>query len=725
MSNKGFYGKGLVNYLTASVQSEDILFKPREMFCTAKEFSMTEDRASEVKVPKVKGDLVKVHWRPYKDSMYVSTKEKAFDLFKQRNYTLDGTLVLTPKGAKGNGLFDWDGGELRSKLMDLGPFTVHADTADLRIKAIGESGIALNTKNLRGILDFDNQVGRFEANNDSVVTTLPQNKYMTTMNKFDWDMTKGIIHFASKPGTTATFTSIHETQDSLTFQGETAEYNLKTAELNIGGVPSIVSCDATIFPKGGKIDIEVGAKITTLTDARIVADNSNKYHEFTGATVDILGRKDYKAKGNYVYNIPGRDQTILFENIVGQRVGKGKHSIKKTLTTATTEVDESSNFYIDERTKFKGTIGLRANEKKLDFNGFAKLDVPELRGKWFSIHSKGDRKNLIISLHNPKTPGGAPLAAGIFLSKETAAMYPRVLMPLKLRKDRPIIDCMGEFKYDKSNKTFILGDSLRVRTLGERGNKLVYFTENGAIKADGKLNLGSGLEYANIDAAGILESKISANVDSSELTASLMAGIEFKFPEALLRIISADLDNNLLDLKDGVYENSFYNKVLPNMIPKQKDLIAAKQSINSRSLVLPKDFSKYQVFFSKLNMKWFPEYQSFMTVTKKNVLGAFAGKPVNKSIRSYVEIKMPSNEDDRVYIYFKLPNDNFYFFGYQGGVLSTCSNNEVFNNTVEKMKSKEFTFKMGKKRIYVVEPVNPLTAQLFVKRVNTAVSGGK
>ncbi len=202
-----------------------------------------------------------------------------------------------------------------------------------------------------------------------------------------------------------------------------------------------------------------------------------------------------------------------------------------------------------------------------------------------------------------------------------------------------------------------------------------------------------------------------------------MTGIEFKFPEALVRVISADIESSLLDLKDGVYENSFYNKVLPNMIPKQKDLIKAKKSIGSRSLELPKSFSKYQVFFSKLNMKWYPDYQSFMSTSQKNVLGAFAGKPVNKLIRSYVEFKMPSNDDDRVYIYIKLPNDNFYFFGYQGGILSTCSNNEVFNTTAEKMKAKAFVFKNKKKGTYVVETVNPLTAQLFVKRVNTAVKG--
>lgn len=725
LSNKGFLGKGVVQYLTASVQSEDILFKPKEMFCTAKEFLMTEDRTSPVKVPKAIGVEVKVHWLPYQDSMYISTKDKPFDLFKAPNYSLNGTLVLTPKGAKGKGLFDWAGGELRSKIMDLQPFAVHADTANLRIKAIGESGIALNTNNLNGVLDFDKMIGAFEANSDSIVTTLPQNQYQTTMNKFDWDMRKALITFKSKPGKVASFTSIHKAQDSLTFNGETAEYNLNTAELKIGGVSSIQTCDAYIYPSDGKINIQKGAKINTLHNARIIANTQNKYHEFTRVTVDISGRKDYKAKGYYLYNLPNKDQEILFEDIIGQRMGKGAHSEKNTITTATTDVDLNTNFYIDELTKFKGTISLRASEKKLDFDGFAHLDIPFLANKWFSIHSKGDKKNLVINLKKPKNPAGQPLAVGIFLSKETAKIYPSFIQPLHLRKDRPILDCMGQFKFNKTDQAFIFGDSTRVNKYGQTGNVMSFFTSDNTVIADGKLNLGSGLQYMNIDAAGIVQTKISNDSTDGWLKAELLAAFEFDFPEALIRVIQADIEGNLIDLNETQYSKKYFSKVLPNMISNRKDLVQTKNSMASNSLRLPKSFSKYKVVFSKLDMRWMPDYQSFMTTSNKNDLATFNGHPVNKKIRSYVEIKMPSNDDDRVYIYLRLPNNNFYFFGYQGGVLSTCSNNPLFLTTADKMKEKQFIFKKGKgkNRIFAVEIVNPLTAELFVKRVSGAVQG--
>jgi len=289
------------------------------------------------------------------------------------------------------------------------------------------------------------------------------------------------------------------------------------------------------------------------------------------------------------------------------------------------------------------------------------------------------------------------------------------------RKDRPILDCMGQFRYNKNNKSLIFGDSTRVNNYGDRGNKLVYFTQSNAVKGDGELHLGTGMQYASIKAAGTLETTLTAD-SIAPVRARIMAGFDFDFPEALARIIAADIEANLLDLREGVYENSYYNKVLPNFIHNPKDLIEAKKGITAHAIKYPKSYyKKYKLIFSKLNMKYLPEYQSFMTISKQNVLGSFDGKPVNKQIRSYVEIKMPGNEDDRFYIYIKLPNNNFYFFGYQGGVLSTCSNNPQFEQTAEKMKAKEFKFKKGKNEYYVVELVNPLTADLFVKRVNSAV----
>ena len=40
-------------------------------------------------------------------------------------------------------------------------------------------------------------------------------------------------------------------------------------------------------------------------------------------------------------------------------------------------------------------------------------------------------------------------------------------------------------------------------------------------------------------------------------------------------------------------------------------------------------------------------------------------EPFNKMLETTVEIIMPGNEDDRLYIYIKTPEDTYYFFGYR------------------------------------------------------------
>ncbi|MEO6038435.1 MAG: hypothetical protein ABIQ93_08480, partial [Saprospiraceae bacterium] len=122
LSNKGFRGKGKLEYLTADIESEDLVFRPKQTTGTAKKFFMEEDRASAVKIPQARGENVSVNWLPFRDSMYVESKAKDFELFKAPGYTHKGILVLTPSGLKGRGVFAWSGGKMTSRILAYGPF---------------------------------------------------------------------------------------------------------------------------------------------------------------------------------------------------------------------------------------------------------------------------------------------------------------------------------------------------------------------------------------------------------------------------------------------------------------------------------------------------------------------------------------------------------------------------------------------------------------------------
>ena len=142
--------------------------------------------------------------------------------------------------------------------------------------------------------------------------------------------------------------------------------------------------------------------------------------------------------------------------------------------------------------------------------------------------------------------------------------------------------------------------------------------------------------------------------------------------------------------------------------------------MKTRTLELPKDFKKFSIFFSRLNLQWDPDYSSFVSTKEVNGLGSINGEMLNKLITSSVEIKMPSSEDDRLYIYIKAPNDNFYFFGYSQGILSITSNNTSFTDALVKLKKKELVYKMPNDETYEIQAVSPETADLFVQRVKSS-----
>jgi hypothetical protein len=731
LSNKGFLGKGTLNYLGAIIDSEDLIFKPKQLTGSAERFDLEEDRINKIQVPQVRGFDVTIDWRPYKDSMYISSKEAPFELFKEGRHTLKGTLILTPGGLKGNGLFDWDKASMTSELFSFGAFSATADTTDLKIKAFNADALALSTSNLKGKVDFDKQIGRFRANAEFLTTTLPYNQYETSFNEFDWDMKEETVTFKALEGKLGSFLSIHPDQDSLRFNSKSALYDLKTNLLKIGGVPYIVTSDAFVYPETGDIEIQPNAVMTELTNARIVADTINQYHIINKAKVNILGKKEYRASGFYEYNIGGKNQEIEFAEIVGTRVGEGSRSTKRSVTRARGEIHQRQNFFIDHKTIFQGIISLSAEKPNLRFDGFAQLQSETLPGKhWFSISCEGDKNDLNIAFGIPLNPEGEQLHTGLFLSKETATAYPRVMMPLFFRKDRPILPVKGILQYDEKNDKFIFGDSLRM--LGGstvlKGNQLVFDNRTGKIEMEGKLTLGSALKYVNIDATGriktafgemVVDTVLGTAAMSSPLEAEVMLGTKIVIPDNLIKIMQNDFKSSTFDATPIVFakDMNFYRKTVAELFPENEEVRKVLDGIATGSLVIPKKYNDYTFLFDKVPMTWDADYQSFVSTKTKLGLMSIDGDALNTNITAYLEIKMPTNEDDRLYIYIKSPAQLYYFFGYKQGIMNVVSNNTRFMDELMGMKDKEKIIKMPDGEQYEIQPVGPETAQAFVNRI--------
>lgn len=768
LNNSGLRGIGKLDYLGAKIESEDFRFFLDKTMASARQFNLEEDRSEEKDHPQVRGQEVNIEWRPYADSMMIrSSEETPFQMFKSGDHNFDGLLVLTPDGLKGTGKLDWSAANMSSNAIDFGAYRADSDTANVQIKSLeSDERLALKTQNVNAKVDFDAQVGTFENNGNELVTELPYNEFSTSIKKFDWDMAGSTISFRAEEGKLGRFTSINKDQEELTFDGTQAIYDLNTSMLDVEGVDSVRSADAIIYPPDGKIRVEPGAKITELTDARIVADTVNRYHVINRATVQLQGRRKYKASGFYEYNVGPHEQELELQEIIGTPIGKGKYSEKATETRAEGTIEEGTDFYVDDKTLFQGTINLETTNKNLFFDGYAKIEADYLYSpKWFRVRSEGDKRDLTLQIKTPKDFDGAPLHTGFYLSKTDGLVYPSMVQSLDARKDHPILDANGVFKYDEDNRSFLFGDSTRVVENTKIGNIMVLDDRVGKLKGEGMLGVGGRSPYIKTIGFGRISMDVPPQVvkveeettkdddnkgddimvlddepaqeDSTKLTINteiapaypevnveMMAAIQFEMPKKLMNIIINDVKaaafaSPALNL---INDGEFYRDGVNNIFPESKERTEALQGMALGYIDLKPKVNPYTFLFSKLDMKWMEEYSSFMTTEKLTGLVSMNGESINKMLEIKVEFKMTSAGDDRFYLYVKSPSDLFYFFGFKDGIMNVVSNNPAFMTELDGIKTKDLTFKMGNGQTYEIAPTELSSVRNWLNRLKDAAN---
>ncbi|MEM9824095.1 MAG: hypothetical protein AAF985_23620, partial [Bacteroidota bacterium] len=552
LNNEGFLGQGQIKYRWATVESDDIVFKPEQLLSSADNFTLTEERNGAIEIPDVKGEEVSIDWKPYTDSMYVQAKSAPFRLFNSDDYTLKDMLILTPGGLKGRGVFDWEKGKVNASLYSIGAHSIQSDTSNLVIRTSGLEHLALDTRNVYSRLDFDLQIGTVGANADTVETILPYNTYITSLNEFDWDMANKTITFKADENGEGSFRSINPEQDSLQFFGKTAFYDLKTYELKLGGVTHIETADATVYPFEDSLEIQQGGVMTTLENAKIVANRSDQYHLIDRATVDILGKNEYRAKGFYQYDLGVRKQSFELQSIVGGFSGKGKKQKQKIKTTGIGEVGIEDQFYIDHQTLFHGKIALDAEQKALQFAGFARLDASLLKNTdWFSISCPGDKNDLYIDFVAPKNPMGQRVRNGLCVGAQQAELYPLIMKAKDQAKDRLIFEANGLLDHKEDRDVFSFGDSLKVIHPTRRGNLLTFNDQDGEVTVEGRFNLLDQLPYAQLTTIGRTSTNVNEAPRNQEIEA--IAGLDLYIPEKLLKIIMTDILANGYEARNVKY----------------------------------------------------------------------------------------------------------------------------------------------------------------------------
>ncbi len=730
VSNEGFLGNGTLNYLGATIESEYIEFIPDYFKAdNVDSFLLVGSERDGVAFPDVKGQQVKIEWTPYSDSMYVESIDVdgiPFQFFDSTDFNLsDGSITLTPRGLKGRGTFDWHGATMKSNPggdFDFGSLSIASKSTSLMLKTYGELKFAFDNENVEAVVDFEKQTGDFISLEQDLATDLPYNSYETTLNKFHWDMATNHIIMEAQDGKSGFFLATEQSQDSLIFKGEIADFDLNTSLLKIDGVEFIRVADAFIYPKDKHVEIEGGSKMHTLLDSRVVADTLNQNHVIQRATINVLSRREYIADGFLEFNVEGfKEQEILFDNVTVSQSSPGSF-----ITVGSGAVSDSANFFLDKRTRFKGNVNLIASSKLLNFKGYAKISSAAIpTQEWFAINSEVDKKDVSIEYDNPKNPEGQVMYVGLFLDLDTMVLYPTVLSPKRNPSDRSIFSATGVLKFDNRKEIYSFGDSSRVLNDGDAGKLFTVSEKNLKVTASGRFDFNKGFNSVTsppvlVDVVG--DFSFFLDTESEYLFETSM-NLDFYVPQALKDVIVTDLLSNP-ELADKVLYASIKNDKLfqhmKNYVPDERKFDKMWKKVkDDERLQLPNGF-KYTFFFINNKFLWSPKTQSFITKGRRLQLSSVGGKHIGQVVKGHLEILNDPARGDALTFYFASANGDWYYFSYQNGFLKTVSSNPLYNNAISSLKPKDRRVKTPNGTYYEVLISNPSDYSSFKNKASSA-----
>lgn len=688
MTNEGLRGKGTIEYLTSVTHSDDIIFYPDSTNAHATSFTIAEASAGQ-EFPGVTSGNNFIHWLPYADEFYAYKKDEDFTMFNDST-SLAGNLKLEPSGLSGSGKMDLKNSEIVSDMFTYNADEIFADTSDFYLKSLHTTGFTVLTENVKSHIDYKEQKGYFNSNEDFSLVNFPENRYISYLDYFIWDMNRKEMAMGSRKQQPVaqqaafedeepvgpTYISMHPQQDSLNFVSPLAYYDYQNNLIKATQVKYIDVADARIYPDDGNLVVEQDARIRPLENARVKANILTGYHLFHAANINIYGRKSYDGLGNYDYEDENGDiQNIHFKEI---QVDENMQ------TVAMGEIYEPDDFKLSPYYSYIGKVYLEADKRLLTFDGALKIEhnCDRIVPRWLDFTCEIDPYEIYIPIpEQPVDINHAKIYAGLFMYYDSVHIYPAFLTSRKNYSDRNIIPASGFLYYDKPAQLFKISSMEKLIDRGLPGNYLSLHREECELYGEGKLGLGMDLGLVEVLTAGNLRH----NINNNTTTFDIFLGMDFFFEEKILDIMAFELDS-IPGLTAADLNRSTYNKAIIELAGKS-DARAFKDELNLFGTVrsIPEAL-KHTLVFNDLKLEWNPVTRSYMSVGKIGI-GSINNVQINKLFDGFIEIQV-KRSGDICDIYLEA-GPTWYYFGYTRGVLQVLSSNKEFLDPIIAMKPKE------------------------------------
>ncbi len=721
LSNAGLQGSGHFNYLTSRTSGAHIIFHPDSMFTNASTFEILPQETG-VQYPMVTSTQNDLIWYPYRDTMLIHEGARPFVILNDST-SLSGTLALTPEGLSGSGSMELTNSVLNSDYFTYTAHVFDADTAEFRLKSVNTDGYTLITDNINAHVDFKNRSGLFKSNEDYALVEFPENKYVSRLDLFRWDMERTELEMGSAVAVDTAaeivtdmygeetmvgprFISIDREQDSLSFVSNRAVYDYSKNILRGSNVTFLKVADAYIYPGDGEVVIDPSGVMEELTGANILANRENRQHRFYNATVQVHGQFNYTGSGYYDYlGETGEPQSIFFNTI----------SVDDSVNTiAEGIIGKGQYFTLNPYFSFQGNVALDARRPFLTFNGGAGLihDCEINEGTYLKFKAEIDPAAVHIPIEaQPFDIDMNYTYAGLFLAGDSVHIYPTFLSRKRLPRDRYLITSSGILYHDRQSDEYRISSLEKLISPESPGSLLRLSRNDCMVYGEGKINLGMAPGQVRISSVGNIIHNM--NTDGTELNVSL----------ALDYFMSEDAFEIMADEIDATPTLQAVNLADPDYVKNLSELIGRDRTERYQTeLGL---YGQYQssvpelthtLFFTRVKLVWSQESRSYRSEGKIS-LGSINREQINKQLDGYIEFTKRRN-GDLVDIYLELNPRSWYYFGYMRGVMSVLSSNREFNLAIDEVKTSQRKMDTPRDEVpYMYVVSDPRKKAMFIRRM--------
>lgn len=692
LDNSGLRGDGQIDFLAATLKSTDFIFYPDSVSGKGNIGEIKERQVGPVWFPQMTLPEFKLKWTPRNDRFDLKNVKDPFK-FYNNIATLNGRLTVSHKGVSGGGRLSAHGSDVLSNDISFSAKDFSARNARFQVKTENSQTPAIAGRDVSVHFYLDKNYAEIKPEvQGAAAINFPFAQFKTSIPTARWDLNTQKIFMtkdADVPLENSYFYTTRKELDSLSFNATQAEYDIKTQQLKVSGIPYIVVADAKITPENNEVLILENAKIGQLKNTIIVLDTLNGYHRLTEGVVDIISRKEFSGYATYQYINAVRDTFAIkmtdfrLEAIApDESKKKRKTVVRDQQTVANGAVTEEFGLVLAPRIFYKGDMVMYASKPALELKGFVKLDLTKIPNydTWLVYEHSGDEKEIFIDFDNAITEEGRKADAGLHFTQDNK-IYISFVTEKRNDDDEDFFKPAGSLFYDTAGNEFKIEDRAKARGEKLSGKVLAYNDETESVRFEGPVTVFKPLPDFSVTTSVIG----SGNIATNEIKMNSLVMVDMKVPEQIFQFMSQNLTEVIKN--EGVAEaHSDHTELLY----KVANIVGEKTAKEYESRSLQNYFPLGNVpgmaksmVFSNVELKFSQKFGAFYS-TGDLGLSNLLRFDINGGFEGFMEAKRAEDGSPIFHVFFKASPESWYYFGYEDHRLMIHSSNTLVNDLMQK-----------------------------------------